>query len=416
MITESLHEYLEIVAGYIFDDDKLVTYKWLSKVLEVHVNIAKQILWEFWQKYKKEKEFVCTFLLMGILYDNGMHVEIVKEKDLITSKEKYSKVISEHIYSLQKILPEIQLLGNTENGDIKFSAIKCIENNERNDEEMHIFRWGPISNGIQFAPQEETQSISESNEIKKIINPEKKQTFIKKNERKGFDNLFGKVINKQKNLYTSSIEEMNMESSNIKETSKNVLKSSKEIIQKDKLNNFLQSNENQTKAVKSPNKKNNINSIQKKITEEKITLRDNKQKNMRGKKRSQSKDLNNTTKKQKCITIHDDSSNTESSNDDNEQELELPISPENLSSPISKDSMTPQMKLENGKRKVLKIVDKTFEEDGFLVTKKVHVYESCSEDELEILTKKSMIPESHLEFKGKKNTKQTTLMNFFKKS
>lgn len=353
---------------------------------------------------------------MGILYDNGMHVEIVKEKDLITSKEKYSKVISEHIYSLQKILPEIQLLGNTENGDIKFSAIKCIENNERNDEEMHIFRWGPISNGIQFAPQEETQSISESNEIKKIINPEKKQTFIKKNERKGFDNLFGKVINKQKNLYTSSIEEMNMESSNIKETSKNVLKSSKEIIQKDKLNNFLQSNENQTKAVKSPNKKNSINSIQKKITEEKITLRDNKQKNMRGKKRSQSKDLNNTTKKQKCITIHDDSSNTESSNDDNEQELELPISPENLSSPISKDSMIPQMKLENGKRKVLKIVDKTFEEDGFLVTKKVHVYESCSEDELEILTKKSMIPESHLEFKGKKNTKQTTLMNFFKKS
>ncbi|XP_006624674.1 DNA polymerase delta subunit 3-like [Apis dorsata] len=413
MITESLHEYLEIVAGYIFDDDKLVTYKWLSKVLEVHVNIAKQILWEFWQKYKKEKEFVCTFLLMGILYDNGMHVEIVKEKDLITSKEKYSKVISEHIYSLQKILPEIQLLGNTENGDIKFSAIKCIENNERNDEEMHIFRWGPISSEIQFAPQEEAQSISESNEEKKIISPEKKQTLIKKNERKGFDNLFGKIINKQKNLYTSSIEEMNIESSDIKETSKNVLKS-KEIIQKDKLNNCLQ-NENQTKAVESPNKKNSINSIQKKITEEKIILRNNKQKNIRGKKRSQSKDLNNITKKQKFITIHDDSNNTESSND--EQELELPISPENLSSSISKDSKSPpQMKFENGKRKVLKIVDKTFEEDGFLVTKKVHVYESCSEDELEILAKKSMIPESHLEFKRKKNTKQTTLMNFFKKS
>ncbi|XP_043796067.1 DNA polymerase delta subunit 3-like isoform X2 [Apis laboriosa] len=385
-------------------------------MLEVHVNIAKQILWEFWQKYKKEKEFVCTFLLMGILYDNGMHVEIVKEKDLITSKEKYSKIISEHIYSLQKILPEIQLLGNTENGDIKFSAIKCIENNERNDEEMHIFRWGPISSEIQFAPQEEAQSISESNEEKKIISPEKKkQTVIKKNERKGFDNLFGKVINKQKNLYTSSIEEMNIESSDIKETSKNVLKSTKEIIQKDKLNNCLQSNENQTEAVESPNKKNSINSIQKKITEEKIIFRNNKQKNIRGKKRSQSKDLNNTTKKQKCITIHGDSNNTESSND--EQELELPISPENLSSSISKDSKSPpQMKFENGKRKVLKIVDKTFEEDGFLVTKKVHVYESCSEDESEILAKKSMIPESHLEFKGKKNTKQTTLMNFFKKS
>lgn len=381
--------------------------------MEVHVNIAKQILWEFWQKYKKEKEFVCTFLLMGILYDNGMHIEIVKEKDLITSKEKYSKIISEHIYSLQKILPEIQLLANTENGDIKFSAIKCIEDNERNDKEMHIFRWGPISSGIQFASQEETQS--ESNEVKKIISPEKKQTVIKKNERKGFDNLFGKIINKQKNLYISSIEEMKMESSDIKETSKNVLKCSKEIIQKDKLNNFLQSNENETKAIEFPNKNKSINSTQKKITEEKIALRNNKQNNMRGKKRNQNKDLNNIIKKRKCITIHGNSSNTESSND--EQELELPISPENLSPPISKHSMSPpQMKFENGKRKVLKIVDKTFEEDGFLVTKKVHVYESCSEDELEIITKKSMIPESNLEFKEKKNTKQTTIMNFFKKS
>lgn len=32
MITESLHEYLEIVAGYIFDDDKLVNILNIFKI------------------------------------------------------------------------------------------------------------------------------------------------------------------------------------------------------------------------------------------------------------------------------------------------------------------------------------------------------------------------------------------------
>ncbi|XP_043585559.1 DNA polymerase delta subunit 3-like [Bombus pyrosoma] len=435
MFAESLPEYLETVAEYIFDNDKLVTYKWLSKELEVHVNVAKQILWEFWQRYKKEKDFNCTFLLIGILHDGGMRVEIVREKDLLTAKEKYSKIISEHIYSLQKVLPEIQLLGLTENGDIKFSAIKCIQNNDRNDEEMHMFRWGTMSREVESVPQEKTQSISEPVKEKQILSPEEKQIAKKKNaDRKGFDSLFGKVNSKQKSpLVSSNTETMEVDASNhTKEISKNVGAGKKKNVKKGESSGFFQPNKNHTKTTdfsdknkssNSSDKDKSTNSLSEKIVEEKVISKSNsKQKqNVRGKKRNRSKDTKNTVKKRKRITIQSDSSGSESSDNEQGSELDLPSSPENAPAFVKKCSVSPpQVKLENGKRKVLKTVDKTFEEDGFLVTKKVHVYESCSEEEPEIVEvknqKKIVAPESLSEVKGKKNTKQTTLMNFFKKS
>ncbi|KOX81364.1 DNA polymerase delta subunit 3 [Melipona quadrifasciata] len=442
MIMESLHEYLETVAGYIFDDDKLVTYKWLSKELEVHVNVAKQILWEFWQKYKEKKQFECVFLLMGHLHDDGMRVEIVKEKNLSTAKEKYSKIISKHVYSLQKTLPETQLLGLAEDGDVKFSGIKCIENNERNDEEMHMFRWGTASREIESTSREQVQSsVSEAASERKATSPEGKQVAKKKNaDRKGFDNLFGKAVNKQKNPSASSnADKVEVDSFNHKrETSKNVSAEKKKNTQKGGLSNFLELGKNQTKTPadslnkgKSANSSNKecansfdaekgANSLTKEATEEKVSKTDFKQiQTMRSKKRNRSKETNNAVKKRKRIAIQSDSSNSEPSDNENELELDLPLSPESSPAFLKDRSVSPpQVKHENGKRKVLKIVDKTFEEDGFLVTKKVHVYESCSEEEPEITepkNEKKIVSESHSEVKGKKNTKQTTLMNFFKK-
>ncbi|OAD62084.1 DNA polymerase delta subunit 3 [Eufriesea mexicana] len=422
MFLESLHKYLDIVAGYIFDEDKVVTYKWLSKELEVHVNISKQILWEFWHKYKEEKDFDCTFLLMGILHDNGMRIEVVRSKDLLTAKEKYSKIICKHIYSLQKVLPEIQILGNVENGDIKFSAIKCIENNERSDEEMHIFRWNARSNENKPVLEEKVQSISKTNKVEKENSSEEKQIVKKKNaERKGFDNLFGKASNKQKDpSVPPSSEKMEVVSfDQTKQPSKDVtLKFSKSIKQKDGLSNFLQPSKNQTKIVETVDEDKISSSIEKKITEKTTTLKNNdkQKKTVRGKKRTRSKETNNTVKKRKRITICSDSSGTELSDKEQEQELELPPSPENSSFIRKRSVSPPQVKHENGKRKILKIVDKTFEEDGFLVTKKVHVYKSCSEDESETIeAKEPIVPESRSEVKGKKNSKQTSLTSFFKK-
>ena len=445
MIIESLDEYLETVTGYIFDNDKIVTYKWLSKELEVHVNIAKQILWEFWCRYKEEKSFDCAFLLMGLLQDGGMRVEVVKENDLLTVKEKFTKVLSEHIYSLQKVLPEIQLLGLAENGDVKYSAIKCLENNERSDEEIHKLRWGAASSEIQSVPQEKAKPIPESVKEQKEKSPEKKQAEAKKTtQKKGFNNLFGKMSNKQKSPSSSNAGKMEVNSSShAKQTSS---ESSKKTGQKGGLSSFLQQGKNlgktansvsaeakksadsTTKETKSPTikestsstTKESTSSAMKESTVKKVTVeKNNKQKKItRGKKRTRSKEENDIVKKRKRIAIMSDSSDGGSSDGEQEEVMELSPSPETVSPVKARSPSPPKVKLEGGKRKVLKKVDKTFQEDGFFVTRKVHVYESCSEDEPEVVEvpKKSVTPESRPEPKGKKSTKQTTLMSFFKKS
>nr|XP_003702153.1 PREDICTED: DNA polymerase delta subunit 3-like isoform X2 [Megachile rotundata] len=422
MIIESLDEYLETVAGYIFDDDKLVTYKWLSKELEVHVDIAKQILWKFWQKYKKEKSFDCTLLLMGILPDDGMRVEVVKEKDLESAKEKYEKVLSEHIYSLQKVLPNIQLLEMAENGDIKYSAIKCIENNERSNDEMHMLRWGTLSNEVQPASEEKVDCKSEPikvKEVKEETSPKNKVDDKKKvGQKKGFDNLFGKVTNKQKSISTLSDAK---KADSTQATKKgDTSKSSKKPTQGG-LSSFLQPTKNEeVKNTVASEIKKDTELVIKEKTEKEVVPNNNKQqkKKTQGKKRNRSKDTTSAAKRRKRITIQDDSSDTDENEgnedltSDEEQRRIVESSPEHVSPVKVQNDSPPRIKVENNKRKVLKTVDKTFEEDGFLVTKKVHVYESCSEEEPEIVEpKKSTPPKS----KEKKNNKQAAITSFFKK-
>ncbi|XP_043248618.1 DNA polymerase delta subunit 3-like [Colletes gigas] len=443
MIIESLDDYLETVAGYIFDNDKLVTYKWLSKELGVHVNIAKQILWEFWQRYKEEKDFDCTFLLIGVLHDGGMRVEVLKEKDLSMAKEKFTKIISEHIYSLQKILPELQMLGLAENGDCKYSAIKLLECNERSDEEMYILRWGTKQKATEIpsVPQKKVESITESIKEKKQKSPEKKSEIAKKNaqkspekkseiakknaQKKGFNHLFEKVGNKQKSppSTSSNAKKMEVDTSNQiqKPLSKEVTsKLPEKTEKKGGLDSFLQQGKNAKKIGNSVplEVKESKNSTVKKITEKNVTSESNnkKKKSTRGKKRNRSKEADTAAKKRKRIMIQSDSSGTELSDEEQEEALEEPPTPEKASIRMRSPS-PPKVKIEGGKHKVLKMVDKTFEEDGYLVTKKVHVYESCSDDDSEkIEVKKSPVSEPPPEPKGKKNNKQTTLMNFFTKS
>ncbi|XP_017892413.1 DNA polymerase delta subunit 3-like isoform X2 [Ceratina calcarata] len=429
MMIDRLNEYLETVGGYVFDNDKIVTYCWLSKELEVHVNVAKQILWEFWQKYKDDKDFDCTVLLIGISEDDGMHVQVVRQKDLDAAKKKYRQVISEHVYSIQKVLPDIQLLGLTDKGDVKYSAIKCIENNVRTDEEVHKLCWGAAANQIQPVSREKVQECDKE----KVASPEEKKQDKKKGaDKKGFNNLFGKTVNKQKNPpAASSADKMEIESSNqTKETSKNTAKVSKKAPQKGGLSSFLQqgksqANEDSTQKSKTADfsennkatnsfEKNHITSPRKeeKIPEETVK-NTNKPKNVRGRKRNRSKEVNSTAKRRKRIAIQSDSSES-GSDQEEEKEDELPPSPERVSPPKERSPSPPKHKVEFGKRKVLKLVDKTFEEDGFLVTKKVHVYESCSEEEPEPEPEVKL--KSKADSKTKKNTKQTSLMNFFKKS
>ncbi|XP_033638272.1 DNA polymerase delta subunit 3-like [Asterias rubens] len=140
--------YLENLEEFVFDEDKVVTYRWLSQTLSVHVNRAKQMLATFVEQ-TKPKAVNVTYLLSGIEEkENGVKVNIVtlvSDDNLKKSEASLSKVLSKHVYSVQQAkLKDTNSLYMTDYEIIKenitqpnrYSAIKCTEAKQRTPEEL----------------------------------------------------------------------------------------------------------------------------------------------------------------------------------------------------------------------------------------------------------------------------------------
>ncbi|XP_037643800.1 DNA polymerase delta subunit 3 isoform X2 [Sebastes umbrosus] len=88
---------------------EMVTYKWLSLTLGVHVNTAKQMLFHYLDHKRKESSapLHATYLVSGKFVDNGQtshKVSVVREEQLEDFKSKMSLIVSVHVYSVQKAL------------------------------------------------------------------------------------------------------------------------------------------------------------------------------------------------------------------------------------------------------------------------------------------------------------------------
>lgn len=455
---EALNDHLETLAGHVFDNDKLVTYKWLSKELHVHVNIAKQILWEFYQKYRKSNNIECTYLLIGLLKDKGMRVEVVKESDVSKAKEKFSKIMSEHLYSVHKPLANLELLASSGSGDINYSAIKCDVCKERSDEEMQLLRWGTAAKKVTMENMTNSKSIDTMNPSK----IEKNSTTTKKS---GFNNLFNKVgksksPEKLKSSFQDdrdSIKKDSVKNKDLMEKNQ-ALRETEELTEKDTIEkdkNFIQRNKDPAEKMKNSTEKNKAsmaNSTSKKVSSQNNSLKkgslDNffgklmsplksvevissekkndiikeefidrkaskEKKNLHGKKRKRSKETDEIAKKRKRIVVQEDSSDSEIQSDIEMEESVSETEPKSPAKP--KSPSPPKIKHENGKRKVLKLVNRTYKEGEYIVTKKEHIYVSCSEDEeeREEMKKKEKKPETKIE---KVKKKQSMLTDFFKRS
>ncbi|KAM6099592.1 LOW QUALITY PROTEIN: DNA polymerase delta subunit 3-like [Theristicus caerulescens] len=87
-----------------------VTYKWLSYTLGVHVNQAKQMLYDYVERKRKENsgaQLHVTYLVAGNLMQNGHachKVAVVREDKLEAMKSKLATIASVHVYSIQKAL------------------------------------------------------------------------------------------------------------------------------------------------------------------------------------------------------------------------------------------------------------------------------------------------------------------------
>ncbi|XP_030120395.1 DNA polymerase delta subunit 3 isoform X2 [Taeniopygia guttata] len=132
--------YLENIDEFVTDHNRVVTYKWLSYTLGVHVNQAKQMLYDYVERKRKENsgaQLHVTYLVAGNLLQNGHFchkVAVVREDKLEAMKSKLSTIASVHVYSIQKaLLKDSSPLYNTDYDIVKtnlqhcskFSAIRC---------------------------------------------------------------------------------------------------------------------------------------------------------------------------------------------------------------------------------------------------------------------------------------------------
>uniref|UniRef100_G1PLF4 DNA polymerase delta subunit 3 n=1 Tax=Myotis lucifugus TaxID=59463 RepID=G1PLF4_MYOLU len=132
--------YLENIDEFVTDQNKIVTYKWLSYTLGVHVNQAKQMLYDYVERKRKENsgaQLHVTYLVSGSLVQNGHlchKVAVVREDKLEAVKSKLAVTASVHVYSIQKaMLKDSGPLFNTDYDILKsnlqncskFSAIQC---------------------------------------------------------------------------------------------------------------------------------------------------------------------------------------------------------------------------------------------------------------------------------------------------
>ncbi|XP_011299647.1 DNA polymerase delta subunit 3 [Fopius arisanus] len=487
MVKAPMDVYRQTLAGYIDDDDKLVTYKWLSKELEVHVNTAKAILEDYWERHKNDG-IVATVMLIGHTKDAAIRVEVVKESDLEEASKKYDKIISQHLYSLQKTLPNIETLVNAGRGDTKFAAIKCKEAVILSDEELFSRRWGstieyqaPFDEKNQPPPppvktkepvnplkqafakakpaeeiekEKETSKAESKTEVKKVSPPgkngDKRGVISKKpvqSTQKGFSALFGKVQNQnQKKSPPSTSNEAKLADTsktpikaNSKSNGESPMDMDDQVIE---IKPHEKSKEETSSAVKEKSPENVKSQLASSRSDKKSSSLKNRQadkkcaspevnkstisntikteksrESSRGKKRERSQDSQKDSKKRKRIVVVSDSSE-ESEPEEDADPFGTSITEEPTVKPRSPSP--PSVVRIEGKKKVRKVVDKHFvDEDGFMVTKKVQVMESCSEDEEAPeppKEKKANPPKKSEISKVKKNTKQQSITNFFKKS
>ena len=94
---------------WVYEETKIITYKWLSKQISVHVNIAKQMLFEFVQQSKENNKssLEVIYLIAGRIATppHSIKVCLVKSIDLSKKEAEFKSITSKHVYAIAKSQP-----------------------------------------------------------------------------------------------------------------------------------------------------------------------------------------------------------------------------------------------------------------------------------------------------------------------
>ena len=91
--------WMEDLQGWIKDEGKLVTVKDCSRLWRIHVNVAKQRIYAYLQRWQDDIQAI--YCLAGTLQESGKKaVKLVKDTNLNAEEKKFSELTSKHLWSL----------------------------------------------------------------------------------------------------------------------------------------------------------------------------------------------------------------------------------------------------------------------------------------------------------------------------
>lgn len=446
---ESFKTSLNTVKEMLLDEDKIVTYVSLSKDFCIHINTGKKLLHVIVKQISEQFPDVklnVNYIISGITDENKARTTVCTEEELKNLKTMFKTILYEHVYSVSKGSPKTDhvaylLLNKIDDYHLCAGLIKNIECNKHTSDEIGSLK----SNSQQAITIESKDSVIPQKKIKsesKNITNEVKNKLLE-------ENTNGEVNDKLKINIKSESVSPRKETSN-KKQSNNKSNSHNNKTQKGIVGFFNKSNTNKKKALKEPEKETSIVLKESKsiaIKQEKMEMDSeipsqepekevkNESKKNNNKVLNQIKKTSKVDKKRKRVLKVSDSDSDEENDPfadkpekqevKNESDDEIPPTPSVNSIKITSGIVNP--------KKRRKIVDKTYtDEDGYILTKKEEVYESCSENEEDVkvkeIIKEIKSEKQEMSPKEKKSTastkkkisppqkgKQPTLAHFFTK-
>jgi len=453
--------YMENLEEWILEENKVVTYKYLSRSLKVHVNVAKQMLFNFVETKKSS-----STPLLGIVYlvsgmvenkdvskadddvteSSTLKVLLVKEKDLENVLSKFSKVHSQHIYSVQQAeavsqtslyATDLEVFKEDPAGATALTAIK--NKNAVPREAVRI----PI----------ETKKVEIKKEPKPEIKKEVKKTGIegafaktkkaspKKSDSSDVKEEKPKVAEKSNNKAAKKPGASNIANFFAKQAAKpkvekTEIKEKPEIKTEEKENIVNQRIEDEStnaskEIIKSPKKE----VLKSPVKNQEVRKSPRKAAKKTPTKKNTKKSKDDDSKKRKRIQVMSDSEDEAAEQDEDEKMEEAAVEEEEApptaklieSSDEEEIPPTPKQPTRTskpGRRRVKRQVDKTYVDDqGYMVTKKEYESASETDEEPEPVKEKTPKKVEKIEAPAPKKAKlaapgaksQPGIMGFFKK-
>ncbi|XP_018010567.1 DNA polymerase delta subunit 3 [Hyalella azteca] len=414
-MASDLEMYMENLDEFVNDENKVVTYRWLSIALKLPCDVAKRLLNHFAASQVGSNKLHVMYLVIGqtLLKDNieGTKVCIVPEEKLEKFKESLVSVSCVHVYSICKskladasgplYTADYDIIRQNLKESVSYGGISCPKANQRSTDEIASSRskgtYLPSTpQDTRNAPDPRLAKPSKTSPSKPVIKTSPSKPVVKTEGKNAAGN---KNKSNAKNSLASMFAAQTNAKKDVKKEPEDVNKTKSQVSTKSKsaapkkqngISSFLKEGVDPRDEEPKPLQRSSTRSSPRKLEVVKTEKMDDSPEKISPKKlptpvktygRAKAKPVTKPHRS-RILQVDSDSSDEEGTAKDSEDEEEDPIPPSPPANASDDEDPAPKLspcKPTRGKKR--KEVDQTYEEDGFIVTKKTFVDVTDSEPE-----------------------------------